>query len=154
MATALGLSGDKPAAGAANRIIEKYIDQTFQGSVGERDNNLRLALNVKTELADVAASAKSVNAFWYTVLGSTPLKKVFEGAFGLPSSFGKIPIDRQLDEFKNRAERMFGSAAPATFQDEDTLEKLARTFLVRSQISQQASVTPYAAALTLLQARG
>lgn len=71
----------------ADKIIAAYRARSFEAAVGEQDGNLRLAMNAERELKELAAKSGSDNTKWYTVLGSTPLRKVFETALGLPQAF-------------------------------------------------------------------
>lgn len=131
-------------------IFDRYIDKTFQGLVGEKDNNLRLALNAKSELSDLAGKGLSNDAFWYSILGSKPLRTVFEGAFGLPSSFASLDIVRQVNDFKLRSERMLGISAPDDFSNSKYTEKLISSFLLKSHARFSREISPFAAALTIL----
>ena len=65
------------------------------------DNDMRLAMNFRREIAELAAQGED-GASWYTVLGSKPLRQVFEKAFGLPKQFAQIDIDRQRDILPTR----------------------------------------------------
>ncbi len=136
--------------GFAEKLIDAFIDREFERQVGASDPSLRLALNAKRELAALAKRQTNDNTKWYEVLGSPPLRAVFEGAFGFGSAYGKLPIDRQLVEFGNKAESVFGSRSLTIFTEPEQVEKLIRTFLLRSQAAESASHTPYTTALTLL----
>ena len=48
-------------------------------------------------------------ASWYTVLGSKPLRQVFEKAFGLPTAFAQVDIDRQRDVLPDKTGALFGA---------------------------------------------
>lgn len=136
-----------------DKILSAYKDRQFETAVGEQDDDLRLALNATRELPSLASkTTSSVDAKWFTIMGNTPLRKVFETALGLPSNMAALDIDQQLGIFKEKAEAQFGSADPAQFSNSATTESLIRRFLVRSQaasISQQSSSA--ATALGLIQ---
>jgi len=88
-------------------------------------------------------------------MGSTPLRKVFETAFGLPASFGALDLDTQLATFRARAEKTLGVANVSQFSDPVQLDKVLRQFLLRSQaVAGLSSSAPGASALQLLQATG
>lgn len=149
-----GEAGGPPPRPAdfAQKLVTAWQTRSFEVAVGESDNNLRLAMNAERELADLAASSASNNALWYTVMGNAPLRSVFEGALGLPSSFGKLDVDRQLEDLKTRAQRMFGSDQVAQFTDPAKRETLVRKFILRSEaMAAMSSISPAQGALTLLQ---
>jgi len=80
-------------AGFAKTITDAYKTRAFEAAVGDSNENMRLALNFKREIADLASSEKPS---WYSIIGSKSMRKVIEKAFGLPSdSFGKLDVDRQ-----------------------------------------------------------
>ncbi|MDO5642804.1 MAG: DUF1217 domain-containing protein [Paracoccus sp. (in: a-proteobacteria)] len=137
-------------AGFADGIISRYVEREFEARVGESDDKLRLALNARRELAGMADRSSTNDTKWYEVLGNSRLRKVFEGAFGFGSSYGKLPIDRQLKEFKAAAAKMFGTDNMAQFAGAHNVEKLMRNYLVRSSIETGAATNRYATALTLL----
>ena len=141
-------AGKERSKDLAEQIVDRHVSAELERRIGTSDGNLRLALNAKRELAVLGGSSSTDNARWYSILGSLPLRKVFEGAFGLRQDFGKLPIDRQLDEMKTRSERLIGSASPSAFTDPANVEKLLQRFLVRAEAitSVQSS---YNAALSL-----
>lgn len=134
----------------ADRMISQYIEQEFENRVGESDESLRIALNARRELPSLAARQASNDTKWYEVLGSIPLRSVFEGAFGFNNAYRKLPIDRQLQEFKSAAERVFGTADMAQFTEADSLEKLIRQYLVRNAAQSSEATNRYSTALALL----
>jgi hypothetical protein len=139
-------------AGFAAQIIEQFRRREFEFAVGEQDTALRLALNADRELSAFGTDAESDNALWFRILGTPPLRSVFETALGLPSSFAQIDIDRQLDELRTRAARQLNIASPRDLVDNDLREALLRQFLLRDQISSTAVLSSQAIALSLLQA--
>lgn len=136
----------------ADKLLATYKSQRFATAVGEQDNDLRLALNLETQLRDLAGQTMSPRAKWFTVLGSPPLRAVFEQAFGLPKAFGAIDLDRQVKTLETRAHETFGNSSVEQFTDPERINDLVRMFLVRSNSTgigagqQSAQV-----ALTLLQ---
>lgn len=140
---------DKRPADLADMVVSRHVDAELERRVGTADGNLRLALNAQRELASLAGSEATDNTKWYTILGSAPLRKVFEGALGLGSNFGQLPIDRQLSELKERSGKLLGSESPDALKDPANVEKLIQRFLIRSNAvtSVQSS---YSVALTLL----
>jgi hypothetical protein len=137
-------------AGFAATIIAAYKTRAFEVAVGETDNDMRLAMNFRREMAELAAQGGE-GASWYAVLGSKPLREVFEKAFGLPSQFAQVDIDRQRDVMADRTDALFGDGTLSAFRDPAAVEKIINRFLARAQIEAGISTTsPAAAALTLL----
>ena len=117
--------------------------------MGGADNDMRLAMNFRREIAELAAGE---GGSWYSVLGSKPLRQVFEKAFGLPKAFGQIDIDQQREVLRDKTSALFGTDKLTAFQDPADVEKLIDRFLARAQIEAGASATsPGAGALALLQ---
>ena len=135
-----------------DKILTAYRSRSFEAAVGQQDGNMRLALNAERELTDLAAKTSSENTKWYTVLGSEPLRRVFETALGLPAAFGALDIDQQLSVIKSKAKSQLGSDKVADFAAPAEMDKLLRRFLIRSEIGALGSGTSAAQnALTILQ---
>jgi hypothetical protein len=137
--------------GFAERIVAQFQRREFEAAVGEQDEALRLSLNAERELGTLAREGGSSNAFWFRILGTPPLRRVFEVALGLPKSFGQLDIDRQLDEIRTRASRQLDLSGPSSFLDQGKRDALIRQFLLRDQIISLTVQSPQAIALTLLQ---
>lgn len=134
------------------RIVEAYKTRQFEIAVGEQNDDMRLALNITRELGEIAGRDSSDDTKWFTVMGSEPMRAVFETAFSLPSSFATLDIDKQLEIFRDRAERAFGDGEISQFSDPARLEALVRRFLVQSELNgSAAALSPASTALTLLQ---
>ena len=150
MAEAFGFAAGKTRPAALGEdIVQRHVSAELERRIGTVDGNLRLALNASRELATLGRSASSDNARWYTILGSLPLRKVFEGALGLGGAFGKLPIDRQLDELRDRTEKLTGSSSPSAFAEPAMVEKIVQRFLLRADAATRAQ-SSYGAALVLL----
>lgn len=119
----------------ADKILDSYKDRTFETAVGAQNGDFRLALNAERELAKLARSGATENAKWYTILGTTSLRTVFEKALGLPSSFASIDLDQQLSVIKEKTLKVFGKSTIDQFTDASKLERLSRTFLIKSEVS-------------------
>lgn len=147
------LGGPRTAdPGFAEQILSAFQDRRFEISVGEKDPDLRLALGLERELAQVNERDMSDDARWYTVMATPPLRRVFEVALGLPASFGSLDIERQLNEFRMRAEDRFGSGKISDFSDPERREALTSSFLTGAQAQAVARQTAGGGqlALTLL----
>ena len=127
--------------GFADRIVARFTERSFEAAVGAVDDTMRVALNGRRELAEVGAGTQSNDGKWFTIMGTPPLRKLLEGALGLPQSFGAIDIDRQLAEFKRRAQATFGTSDVAKLAGEGTLSRMIDLYLVRAEPSAGASVT-------------
>lgn len=139
-------------AGFGAKITAKFRARSFEVAVGNQDQGLRLAMNADRELADIGADDATDNTRWFRILGTPPLRTVFETAFGLPAGFGQLDIERQLDAFKTAARDKLGVESMDDFSSEETREKLIQTYLLRDQIKDISVRSPQAIALTLLQA--
>lgn len=135
-----------------DKILTAYRTRQFEVAVGERAPDLRLALNVQRELPALAAKTNSSeNAKWFTVMGSAPMRKVFEKALGLPSSLGILDLDKQLETFKAKAKSQLGNDAIAQFTDPAKVEGLVRRFLLRAEAEGFAQSGSGNTALLLMQ---
>jgi len=134
------------------RITSAYKERQFEVAIGEQSENMRLALGLQRQLGTLADRDISDNAMWFTIMGETPLRTVFETALGLPKSFGALDLDKQLEIFKDRTQSQFGDSNIAQFSDPEKQEDLIRVFLLRSETQIQNSfVQSGQTALSLLQ---
>ena len=138
-------------SGFADEIVTRYERLAFESAVGEQDDGLRRALNTRAAIDEVIEGASSDSARWFAMMGNAPLRSVFETAMGLPSSFAQIDLDQQLEQFRERADRIFGVESFEDFAAPETQEKLVRLFLVREQAAQSAAIGAGRIALALLQ---
>jgi hypothetical protein len=139
-------------SGFADEIVQKYETQKFEESVGNVNEDMRLALNLKREISELATSDMSERAKLFTVLGNPPLRTTFETAFRLPNAFAGLDIDRQVTILQEKLESNFGDASIGQFEDSETSEKLIQKFLLQSEIGRfEATSSPAATALFLLQ---
>lgn len=138
--------------GFADKVLAMFDEQSFEEAVGDQDDDMRLALNAAQELPDLAAEGTTNTTGWLTVMGNTPLRTVFETAFGLPTSLATIDLDQQIDAFQAASERVLGSSEISQFSDPEAVDKLIQAFTLRSQIAAgPTALTPGATAITLLQ---
>lgn len=133
----------------AEKLASNYVSRTFELRVGESNEGYRLALNARRELTELAGRSSKETTKWYEVLGSTPLRRVLSGALGLNDSYLKLPIDRQLDEFRSAADRQLGIKSLADLADPKVMDKLLDRFIVRNAVTQNAA-SQFNVALTLL----
>ncbi|WP_010141278.1 DUF1217 domain-containing protein [Oceanicola sp. S124] len=131
-------------------MTARFREQEFEIAVGDQDETMRFALNAKRVLGELAGEDNAVDTKWFKIMGNPPLREVFETAFGLPTSFGQIDLDQQLEVFKDRAEQILGSDDPADFDDEDLQDKLVRTYMLRDQLNAVTTTSSGMIAQTLL----
>lgn len=135
-----------------DKTVAAYQERQFEIAVGEQSEELRLGLSLNRDLGAIVDKSTSDEGKWFSVMGNPPLRKVFETALGLPSSFGTLDIDLQLKGFKEKAETYFGSSEIGQFSDPEKMDELNRLFLVRSELSNGAGgMSSGTIALTLLQ---
>lgn len=134
-----------------DEILTQFRTRSFETAVGDQNNAYRLALNAEREVPALAAKTTSETSKWYSILGNTPLRNVFQTAFGLPSSFAAIDLDQQVSVMKERTRATFGKDSISQFSEPAKLEALVRRFLVRSEMQDLGTgSSPAAIALTLL----
>lgn len=141
--------------GFADRILDRYKERQFEIAVGNQDPNMRLALGFRREIADYAGSDLAENTIWLRILGSKPMREVFESAFNLPKEFSTLDVDKQVEVLSSRAQDILGRDGFRAFADPDVTQRIIDRFLLRKQIEGGPSAaTPGAAALSLLQMSG
>lgn len=140
-------------ASFASNIIAKFEAASFEIAAGEQDQTMRVALFAQRTLGDVISDPESsIDGMWFSIMGQPPLRQVFELALNLPSEFAQIDIDQQLEVFKDKASRVFGSEDPAQFLEQEALDDLITTYVARAQVRDSlASQSSGSIALTLLQ---
>ncbi|SLN31775.1 DUF1217 domain-containing protein [Pseudooctadecabacter jejudonensis] len=134
----------------ADDIIDRYEARQFEKAVGQQNNDLRLALNVDPALDDLLDTNSTNDGRWFGMMGNAPLREVFQTALGFPSSFATLDLDKQLEQFKERAESTFGTSDMGEIASAEKQEDLIRLFLLRSEAS-SAAIGSTSIALTLLQ---
>lgn len=135
----------------ADRILSAYKTRRFEAAIGDSNAQMRLAMNAERELAVIAGRNQSVDAKWFAVLGSAPLREVFQTALGLPAAFAAIDLDQQLVALKDKADRFLGTSDITDFSDPEKVEDLVRLYLLRAETQVGSGYSPSSAALTLLQ---
>jgi len=137
--------------GFGAEIVAKYRAREFEIAIGNQDEAMRLALNADRELAEMAVSDDSDETRWFQIMGTPPLRQVFETVLGLPDGFGQLDIDRQLDIFQEKSRTRLGLDSLNDLADDDVRQELIRTYLLRDQIKSVSVVSSMSIALTLLQ---
>lgn len=138
-------------SGRIDNIVDKFLETQFEESVGDVDNSMRLALNFKREMGELAGQGLSRDAGWFRAMGSLPIRAVLESAFNLPAEFSQIDLDQQKDVLISKARQFFGSDSIDVFADPEVMDETLNRFHLREQINNGPSAnTPGMAALTIL----
>lgn len=148
-----GAAPSTQGEGFADTILAAYNDRQFEIAVGAQDETLRLAMNARRELSALAGTASSDDTKWFNIMGSPPLREVFETVLGLPSSFAALDLDQQLNILRNKTDALLGDGEIGQFSDPEALDALIRRYLLRAQAESgsYSLLTPGAGALRLLQ---
>lgn len=154
MSRAFGFGSEAPPrtglSGFADEILSAYADQSFEVAVGNAQPDLRLALGLERELTRVLESAASPTARWFGLMGSPPLRQIFETALGLPDSFAALDIDQQLSVFRERSDAMFGTSDLGAFAEPALQDALRDRFLLLGEIQNGAGPAQPSPVLSLL----
>ncbi|WP_417601562.1 DUF1217 domain-containing protein [Pararhodobacter oceanensis] len=135
----------------ADDLIAKFQNRSFEEAVGAQNDNMRMALALERDLSELAGQDSSESAKWFTILGTPSLRRVFETAFMLPSSFGTLDIDRQVDILQSRTERLTGSDSISQFTDPEAMNALTERFFLAGQVQAIQAQSAGSSALSLLQ---
>jgi hypothetical protein len=141
--------------GTRQDLAEQFRLRQFERAIGDSDVNIRLALNFRREMREIALDPLVEISGWLKVLGSTPLSRVVQGAYNLPAAFGLLDLDRQVSDLEARTGQIFGIDSPAAFTTDENIDDLLRRFLLSAQLKGGISPSaPGATALALIQAGG
>lgn len=135
-----------------DKIVAAFETRQFEIAVGRQNDTMRLAMGLGRELQTIAARDISENGLWFTIMGTPPLRAVFETALNLPSTIGSLDIDRQLEVFKAAAGRIFGDTSVRQFNDPARQQDLTRRYFVGSDLAGPTTATSGGSvALSILQ---
>lgn len=144
--------GDVTSPEFQEDIIARYKVQEFERAVGETDNDMRLALNFKREIAEFADPALEERTAWLRLMAQEPLKQLMTTALNIPTSVDQLDVSRQQEIFAEKAEQLFGSSSLTIFEDPEKIDEAIRRFFLSRQLQNGPSeTTPGTAALSLLQ---
>lgn len=136
--------------GFADTIIDNYQWKLFADAVSEVDYNIGNALNFQRNIPALAGNDSSNNTKWFSVLGSSSMREVFETALGLPSGFSQIDIDKQLEVLKEKSASRFGITEFSDLNDPAIVNKVIHSYLLQADLANTASYGSQQVALTLL----
>ncbi len=135
-----------------NTVTERYKAKMFQLAVGEQDQSMRLALNFRDEVEEIANGASVETAGWYQIMGDGPMRAVLDGALGLPSQFAQLDVEDQVLVYQSRSRSLFGGEDPSVFKDTANLTRLIDLYLVGEAVgANPTGFTPGYGALSLMQ---
>jgi hypothetical protein len=134
--------------GFADRILPNFQARSFEADVGAQEPDMRLMLGLERELGTVLRQTVGADARWFAVLGTPPLRSVFQTALGFPDGFGALDLDRQLVEFRTRAEAQFGTSNLVDFAAPEMLDKLRQRYLLQGGGGQSLPSSPALALLS------
>lgn len=134
-----------------DEMLARYTSMQFEASVGDVNDDMRLALATQRELPVLAASSSKERTKWYSIIGSPSLSLAFQKALGLPRSIGSIDVDQQVTAYQSKARSLFGSSDPGIFADPARTEEFVRAMLLRSEVASYTAPGKAAIALQLLQ---
>ncbi len=120
-----------------NQVVQKYMEAQFEVVVGNSSNALREARYASKQLPNVTS--------WYSVIADKPLADVIQTVLGLPTSFGALDVDQQVNTLSQRMNIK-------DFQNPAKLSKLLTQFVAQSGAQSQQSSA--AIAETLLNSFG
>ncbi len=133
-------------------IIARFKVREFDRAIGESDNDMRLALNFRREIPELADPDATEKTVWFKIMGQQPLREVLATALNVGPSVSKLSIDRQQEIFADRANSILGDSDPAIFDDPKVVDELLRRFFLMRQVENGPSAdTPGYGALVLLQ---
>ena len=140
-----GLSAD-----STQGVVDRFVREQFEKSVGETDNSLRLSLNFSRTISEISASSSSDAAAWYQVLGTPPTREVIAKALGLPDQFFNLDIDDQVTRMSERAESRFGTSSIRDLSGPELSDRIIESYLLQEQINQTSALSASQTALSLL----
>jgi hypothetical protein len=136
--------------GFVDTVLQKFRDQSFEKALGLVNDDLRLALGFKRLLAEVSKSTQSNTAAWFHILGTPPLRTVFETALSFPKEFANLDIDEQHNRMMEKASKAFGTNQITELSVESKSEAIVQRFLLMKQASSVQSNGSLQTALVLL----
>lgn len=132
------------------KITARFREQQFELAVGQQNGNMRLAMSASRELPTIIGSNETDRTKWFRIMGNPPLRKVFETALGLPVSFGKLDLERQLVTFQDRSRSQLGVTQLRELVEPSNIDKLVQRFLLRAETGGQTNSGASSVALGLL----
>ncbi len=135
----------------ARGITARFRQLEFEVAIGNQDQSMRLAMDAKRNMPDIAKQTGKDETRWLKIMGNPPMRQVFETALGLPAGFAQADLDTQVTEFSDRARRQLGIDSLSDLSDTAVQDAIIERFLIRDQIKTFQVQSSGSVALTLLQ---
>jgi len=133
----------------------RFESNAFEVAVGNVDDAMRLALNFRSEISELAKEGSSDRTIAFRLMSDIPMFTVLKTTLNLPTSVSKLPVDRQAALIENNLKKALGISKLSELSDPPVTEKLIVRFHAMKSMSDTASAaTPASAALTLLSGSG
>lgn len=116
------------------RIVRAFADRQFETAIGTQSTTMRLALGLERDLGSIVSGQNTQNGYWFAVMGTQTVRRVFETALGMPQAIAGLDIDRQLGLFKDAAQRIFGTSDLRSFAEPEKRGDLIRRFVIRADL--------------------
>lgn len=136
-------------SGFADEILSQFKSASFEVSVGDQDESLRIALNADRMLEEIASSDDTSRIKWLSIIGNEPLLELVQGALGLPDGVTQLDLDRQVEIYEEKLSRQMGIDIDG-LTDSEHRDKLIERYLIRASVDSFDTSSPGALALTLL----
>lgn len=141
----------KVAPEALDKIAADFDEASFETAVGQVNDSMRIALNFKSEIADLVGNSSSDTAILYRMLGNVPVRTLLETAVNLPTEIRKLDIEKQAALLKDGLQQRFGISDLADMKDPEVIDKIISRYHTMESIKAGAvNYSPAANALTLL----
>lgn len=136
-------------SGFSDEILAQFKSASFEISVGDQDESLRIALNADRMFKEIATSEDKTRTKWLSVIGNEPLLQLVQGALGLPDGVTQLNLDRQVEIYEEKLRRQMGIEIEG-LADDSARDQLIERYLIRASIDNADTSSPGALALTLL----
>lgn len=141
----------KVAPEALDKIAADFDEASFETAVGQVNDSMRIALNFKSEIADLVGNSSSDTAILYRMLGNVPVRTLLETAVNLPTEIRKLDIEKQAVLLKDGLQQRFGISDLTDMKDPEVIDKIISRYHTMESIKAGAvNYSPAANALTLL----
>ncbi len=136
---------------ALSDIAAQFETELFEEAVGEVDADQRLSLNYQSDIERLVGTDSSDSAILFRLLGNVPVRRLLEGALGLPEALQSLPIERQSEILQEQLQSKFGISDLSELASSENIDRVIKRFhAIQSAINGPSPFTPGAVALSLL----